>query len=150
MIVFFSIQSIAISPERSYDEGMNDLKTLLNHLPYKLAAYDTQGNFLYDNGGADGSFFPREPENLPDWIMSEVLASPTKERSYQIPTDSFDQVLIQTYQATIDNEGKILGFWETVYDLKQPLKTYLDNSAQALVAWSDATSGASFKEETDF
>lgn len=78
MIVFFSIQSIAISPERSYDEGMNDLKTLLNHLPYKLAAYDTQGNFLYDNGGADGSFFPREPENLPDWIMSEVLASPTK------------------------------------------------------------------------
>ena len=78
---------------------MNDLKTLLNHLPYKLAAYDAQGNFLYDNGGADGSFFPREDENLPDWIMSEVLASPTKERSYQIPTDSFDQVLIQTYQA---------------------------------------------------
>ena len=67
---------------------MNDLKTLLNHLPYKLAAYDAQGNFLYDNGGADGSFFPREPENLPDWIMSEVLASSTKERSYQIPTDS--------------------------------------------------------------
>ena len=150
MIVFFSIQSIAISPERSYDEGMNDLKTLLNHLPYKLAAYDAQGNFLYDNGGADGSFFPREDENLPDWIMSEVLASPTKERSYQIPTDSFDQVLIQTYQAAIDNEGKVLGFWETIYDLKQPLKIYLDNSAQALVAWSDATSGASFKEETDF
>ena len=110
---------------------MNDLKTLLNHLPYKLAAYDAQGNFLYDN-------------------MSEVLASSTKERSYQIPTDSFDQVLIQTYQAAIDNEGKVLGFWETIYDLKQPLKTYLDNSAQALVAWSDATSGASFKEETDF
>lgn len=82
--------------------------------------------------------------------MSEVLASPTKERSYQIPTDSFDQVLIQTYQVAIDNEGKALGFWETIYDLKQPLKTYLDNSAQALVAWSDATSGASFKEETDF
>ena len=149
MIVFFSIQSIAISPERSYDEGMNDLKTLLNHLPYKLAAYDTQGNFLYDNGGADGSFFPREPENLPDWIMSEVLASPTKERSYQIPTDSFDQILIQTYQAAIDNEGKVLGFWETIYDLKQPLKTYLDNSAQALAAWSDTTSGASFKEKAD-
>ena len=113
---------------------MNDLKTLLNHLPYKLAAYDAQGNFLYDNGGADGSFFPRESENLPDWIMSEVLASPTKERSYQIP----------------DKDGNVLGFWETIYDLKQPLKTYLDNSAQALVAWSDATSGASFKEETDF
>ena len=84
---------------------MNDLKTLLNHLPYKLAAYDTQGNF---------------------------------------------QVLIQTYQAAIDKDGNVLGFWETIYDLKQPLKTYLDNSAQALVAWSDATSGASFKEETDF
>ena len=128
---------------------MNDLKTLLNHLPYKLAAYDFTGTFLYDNDGADGSFFPREPENLPDWIMSEVLASPTKERSYQIPTDSFDQILIQTYQAAIDNEGKVLGFWETIYDLKQPLKTYLDNSAQALVAWSDSTSGASFKEKSD-
>ena len=74
----------------------------------------------------------------------------TQDFGYQIPTDSFDQVLIQTYQAAIDNEGKVLGFWETIYDLKQPLKTYLDNSAQALVAWSDATSGASFKEETDF
>ena len=89
---------------------MNDLKTLLNHLSYKLAAYDATGTFLYDNGGADGSFFPRESENLPDWI---------------------------------------LGFWETIYDLKQPLKTYLDNSAQALVAWSDSTSGASFKEKAD-
>ena len=72
MIVLSPIQSIAISPERSYDEGMNDLKTLLNHLPYKLAAYDAQGNFLYDNGGADGSFFPREPENLPDWIIIRI------------------------------------------------------------------------------
>ena len=49
---------------------MNDLKTLLNHLPYKLAAYDATGTLLYDNGGADGSFFPRESENLPDWILS--------------------------------------------------------------------------------
>ena len=75
---------------------MNDLKTLLNHLPYKLAAYDATGTLLYDNGGADGSFFPRESENLPDWILSEILASPNKEMSYQIPTDSFDQILIQT------------------------------------------------------
>ena len=128
---------------------MNDLTTLLNYLPYKLAAYDAKGNFLYDNGGADGSFFPRESENLPDWIMSEVLASPTKTISYPIPTDSFEQILIQTYQASTDQEGRILGFWETIFDLKQPLQTYLDSSAQALVAWSDATSGASFKEEAD-
>lgn len=128
---------------------MNDLTTLLNHLPYKLAAYDAKGNFLYDNGGADGSFFPREAENLPDWIMSEVLASPTKTISYPIPTDSFEQILIQTYQASTDQEGQVLGFWETIFDLKQPLQTHLDSSAQALVAWSDATSGASFKEEAD-
>ena len=49
----------------------------------------------------------------------------------------------------LDKEGNVLGFWETIYDLKQPLKTYLDSSAQALVAWSDATSGASFKEKSD-
>ena len=49
----------------------------------------------------------------------------------------------------VDKEGNVLGFWETIYDLKQPLKTYLDSSAQALVAWSDATSGASFKEKSD-
>ena len=128
---------------------MNDLTTLLNYLPYKLAAYDAKGNFLYDNGGADGSFFPREAESLPDWIMSEVLASPTKTISYPIPTDSFEQILIQTYQASTDQEGQVLGFWETIFDLKQPLQTYLDSSAQALVVWSDATSGASFKEEAD-
>ena len=79
-----------------------------------------------------------------------MLASPTKERSYPDSNRQFDQVLIQTYQAAIDKDGNVLGFWETIYDLKQPLKTHLDNSAQALVAWSDATSGASFKEETDF
>lgn len=128
---------------------MNDLTTLLNHLPYKLAAYDAKGNFLYDNGGADGSFFPREAENLSDWIISEVLASPTKTISYPIPTDSFEQILIQTYQASTDQEGQVLGFWETIFDLKQPLQTYLDSSAQALVSWSDAASGASFKEEAD-
>ena len=128
---------------------MNDLTTLLNHLPYKLAAYDAKGNSLYDNGGADGSFFSREAENLPDWIISEVLASPTKSISYPIPPDSFEQILIQTYQAATDQEGQVLGFWETIFDLKQPLQTYLDSSAQALVAWSDATSGASFKEEAD-
>ena len=86
---------------------------------------------------------------MPDWILSEILASPNKEMSYQIPTDSFDQILIQTYQAALDKEGNVLGFWETIYDLKQPLKTYLDSSAQALVAWSDATSCASFKEKSD-
>lgn len=128
---------------------MNDLTTLLNHLPYKLAAYDAKGNFIYDNGGADGSFFPHDADNLPDWVMSEVLASPTKTISYPIPTDSFEQILIQTYQAATDQEGQVLGFWETIFDLKQPLQTYLDSSAQALVAWSDATSGASFKEESD-
>ena len=64
-------------------------------------------------------------------------------------SDSFEQILIQTYQASTDREGQVLGFWETIFDLKQPLQTYLDSSAQALVAWSDATSGASFKEESD-
>ena len=44
-MILSPIQNIATSPERSYDESMNDLKTLLNLLPYKLAAYDAQGSF---------------------------------------------------------------------------------------------------------
>ena len=91
---------------------MNELPLLLNYLPYKLAAYDAKRKLsLYDNGGADGDFFPREAENLPDWIVSEVLASPTKPLVIPLRQIVLEQILIQTYQASTDQEGRILGFW---------------------------------------
>ena len=64
--------------------------------------------------------------------MSEVLPLLPKKEVIRFQQTVFDQVLIQTYQAAIDNEGKVLGFWETIYDLKQPLKTYLDNLLKLL------------------
>lgn len=130
---------------------MTELQDILKHLPYKLTAYNDEGHYLYDNGGQDGSFFPSEPEDLPKWIRDEVLSQPEKTVTYPVSTESFDQILMQTYQAALTPDGQVLGFWETIFDLKNPLQTYLDNSAQALVAWSDTTSGASIhiEEESD-
>lgn len=135
---------IAISDKSLYHKPMIDLHPILSHLPYKLTAYDAKGNYLYDNGGSDGSFFPDGQQNLPDWIKEELLASPEKSLSYPIPSDSFETILMQTYQAALTSDGELIGFWETIFDLKGPLEAYLDSSAQALVAWSDTTSGASF------
>lgn len=117
--------------------------TFLDFLPYKVAFYDQHFTKVYSNGKSDGSFFPTEDPTLPDWIWQEITQSPHQTLHIQVPTSSFDHVLIQSYQALYDTNGDFQGVMETVQDLKPLLTSYLNHSGQALVGWSDVTSGAS-------
>lgn len=127
---------------------MTSIKTIMNQLPNKIAFYDKKGLPLYNNGQADGSLLPdQEAQPLEDWLLKKLTENPTKSLSFQVPTQAFDQILMQTYQAALDEQGQIIGIMETITDFKEPLTTYLEDSAQALVGWSDATSGPSIKSE---
>ncbi|MBM7642777.1 sodium transporter [Streptococcus loxodontisalivarius] len=124
------------------------MKNLMNHLPYKIAYYDAQGHALFDNGGADGSFLRDDvKQDLPSWIREELLLSDSKSLQMQIPTDAFDKILFAHYQASLDDQGQLLGFSETVYDFRQALTSYLNETGQAIVGWSDVTSGPSIKND---
>ena len=55
----------------------------------------------------------------------------------------FDHILFQTYQAVKDDSGELLGVITFIQDLKPVLASYLNESGQAIVGWSDVTSGPS-------
>lgn len=124
--------------------NMKNIEELLAHLPYRASFYDNNFSLIYSNNRSDGSFFPEnESEKLPEWIWQSLHQSPEKSLHLQIPTDSFDAILIQTYQLISDSSGKSLGIITYIQDLKPLLSSYLNETGQAIVAWSDTTSGPS-------
>lgn len=125
-------------------DNMKDIKALLAHLPYRASFYDNNLKLIYSNHRSDGSFFTEnESEKLPEWIWQSLHQSPEKSLHLQIPTDSFEAILMQTYQLILDNSGKSLGVITYIQDLKPLLSSYLKETGQAIVAWSDTTSGPS-------
>ena len=63
-----------------------------------------------------------------------------------IPSSSFSHILLQHYQGLLSQDGQLLGVLAQVIDLTPLLATYLEESGQALVGWSDTTSGASISD----
>lgn len=125
-------------------DNMKDIKALLAHLPYRASFYDNNLSLIYSNNRSDGSFFPEnESEKLPEWIWQNLHQVPERVLHLQIPTDNFDAILIQTYQLISDSSGKSLGVITYIQDLKPLLSSYLKETGQAIVAWSDTTSGPS-------
>lgn len=125
-------------------DNMKDIKALLAHLPYRASFYDNNSKLIYSNHRSDGSFFTEnESEKLPEWIWQSLHQSPEKSLHLQIPTDSFEAILMQTYQLILDNSGKSLGVITYIQDLRPLLSSYLKETSQAIVAWSDTTSGPS-------
>lgn len=125
-------------------DNMKNIEALLAHLPYRASFYDNNLKLIYSNNCSDGSFFPEnESEKLPEWIWQSLHQSPEKSLHLQIPTDSFDAILTQTYQLILDTSGQSLGVITYVQDLKPLLSSYLKETGQAIVAWSDTTSGPS-------
>ncbi|WP_261379610.1 hypothetical protein [Streptococcus sp. sy004] len=123
---------------------------LLNYLPLRLTIFDEKGHVLYSNGQPDGSFFfADDVEPLESWILSDIKTSQTDSLHLPIPLDSFNQRLIQTYQALYDDQKKLRGIFQYTQDISPLLKAYLDDSGQALVGWSDVTSGASISNQDD-
>ncbi|MGT2906490.1 sodium transporter [Streptococcus dentiloxodontae] len=118
----------------------------LTLLPYRFSLYDKNLQLIYSNNQSDGSFFPdAEKQELPKWIWEALQTAPDKSLHLPVADDAFERILIQTYQALYDNEGVFQGICSYIQDLKPMLNTYLNESGQALVGWSDATSGPSIK-----
>lgn len=116
----------------------------LNNLPYRLSFYSPSNHLIYSNQASDGSFFPTdEPQALPDWLWNDTLAAKEKGYHLEVASDSFEAKLIQTYQAIYDSEKNLLGVITYIQDIQPILASYLESSGQALVGWSDTTSGPS-------
>ncbi|SEF19469.1 hypothetical protein SAMN04487839_101356 [Streptococcus gallolyticus] len=125
-------------------DNMKNIEELIAHLPYQASFYDNNLSLIYSNNRYDGSVFSKnEVKKLPKWIWQNLHQVPERVIHLQIPTDSFDAILIQTYQLISDSSGKSLGVITYIQDLKPLLSSYLNETGQAIVAWSDTTSGPS-------
>lgn len=125
-------------------DNMKNIEELIAHLPYRASFYDNNLSLIYSNNRYDGSVFSKnESEKLPKWIWQNLHQVPERVLHLQIPTDCFDAILIQTYQLISDSSGKSLGVITYIQDLKPLLSSYLNETGQAIVAWSDTTSGPS-------
>jgi hypothetical protein len=120
----------------------------LDFLPYRVTFYDNNLKLAYSNHMPDGSFFPEEDADLlPDWVWQALDNSTHKSLHVQIPTESFDKLMLQSYQALYDKDNILQGVYSYIQDLKPILASYLEESGQAIVGWSDVTSGASIKND---
>ncbi|XCY70531.1 hypothetical protein ABG808_00375 [Streptococcus iniae] len=64
-----------------------------------------------------------------------------------MPSASLDHIYFQSYYAIRDHQKHYLGSIDIVQDLKPILSQYLDETAQAIVGWSDVTSGPSISDD---
>lgn len=122
----------------------------LNYFPYFACLTDQNGERLVTNNKPTDPFDLEETpqQNLPKWILEQLKAEPDTAFHTTIPSLSLNQILIQTYQPIQDENGQLAGILEYVQDIKPLLKNYLEESGQALVGWSDVTSGASIHNDT--
>ncbi|MXQ48260.1 hypothetical protein GRB29_02400 [Streptococcus pneumoniae] len=121
------------------------LNTYPDKHPMKLTFFDEDGQVVYDNKGFDGNFisFNQEAQPLEDWIQEKIKNDTKHHLTLTVPSPSFDHILIQDYRGLYDQDGNFFGTFSQVIDLKPLLEAYLEDSGQALVGWSDTTSGAS-------
>ncbi|MFA9492548.1 hypothetical protein [Streptococcus sp. E17BB] len=118
----------------------------LDKLPLHAAITDQDNHLIYHNQKPKDPFFFDELEQTPveDWLIQEVLTKPEHAVHLLLPATSFDQILIQSYQGLYDN-NQFQGIFQQVQDIKPMLASYLAETGQAIVGWSDTTSGASIK-----
>ncbi|MGX7776710.1 hypothetical protein ACVV62_06460 [Streptococcus pluranimalium] len=121
------------------------LNTYPDKHPMKLTFFDENGQVVYDNKGFDGNFFSfnQEAQPLEDWIQEKIKNDTKHHLTLTVPSPSFDHILIQDYRGLYDQDGNFFGTFSQVIDLKPLLEAYLEDSGQAIVGWSDTTSGAS-------
>lgn len=120
----------------------------LDQLPLHVALTNQDNQVTYHNGQPKDPFLPLdiEPEPVPDWIIEEVKTKSDHAVHLLLPSISFEQILIQSYQGLYD-QSQFKGIFQQVQDIKPMLASYLKETGQALVGWSDTVSGASIKND---
>lgn len=120
----------------------------LDQLPLHVALTNAANQVTYHNGKPKDPFLFDELDQAPveDWIIKEVQTRPDHAVHLLLPSLSFEQILIQSYQGLYD-QGQFTGIFQQVQDIKPILASYLKETGQALVGWSDTVSGASIKND---
>ncbi|EHI69602.1 multidrug transporter [Streptococcus ictaluri] len=118
----------------------------LEHLPLQARLSDQNGNIIYNNHKFNGSFFADQETKLEEWLLHELKANAYHQKYYFIPSASLDHIYIQHYQALYDASGNFIGIYDNVQDFKPILSQYLEETGQAIVGWSDVTSGPSISD----
>lgn len=121
---------------------------LLDHFPYQLRLADQKGDFLWQNHQFNGSFFPDQDQAIDSWILRQFQRQKDlSAKHFLLPFASLDHIYFQSYFALRDPKGHYLGSFDMVQDLKPILAHYLEETAQAIVGWSDVTSGPSISND---
>ncbi len=120
----------------------------LRDFPYQLRISDKDGHFTFHNQQFNGTFFPDQTSRLEPWLYQQ-LSDPERADSKHLllPSASLDHIYFQSYYAIRDHQKHYLGSIDIVQDLKPILSQYLDETAQAIVGWSDVTSGPSISDD---
>lgn len=117
---------------------------LLTLFPNDLVIEDTDGNTHINH--LSHSIFTNDSK-IESWVLSEPSFLENGYIHFLEPSDSFEQIMMDSYYLLKDNNAMIKGYAYQKQDIKPILKSYLDETAQALVGWSNVVSGASIKNE---
>lgn len=122
--------------------------SLLDAFPFQIRQSDHTGQMIYHNHQFNGSFFPEDDQELEGWIYRQFKTNPQEAtKHFLLPTASSDHIYFQSYYGLQDENGQYLGTLDFVQDLKPILAQYLEETAQAIVGWSDVTSGPSISDD---
>ncbi|MFS1663661.1 hypothetical protein [Streptococcus sp. zg-JUN1979] len=122
--------------------------SLLDNLPYRLSLYDKKGSVFYSN---QAPLAPLEPfqaeESLDSWFKTQLQHTKSKSLHMTQANLSFDTLMMDSYYSVTDTKNQPLGYLRLAQDIKPLLESYLAESGQALVGWSDVTSGPSMSDD---
>lgn len=122
--------------------------SLLDAFPFQIRQSDHTGQIIYHNHQFNGSFFPEDDQELEGWIYRQFQTNPqAATKHFLLPTASSDHIYFQSYYGLQDPDGHYIGTLDLVQDLKPILAQYLEETAQAIVGWSDVTSGPSISDD---
>ena len=124
----------------------------LSDLPYRVRFFDAADRLIYSNHRPDSSLAFAEDstdsQKLEETIIQELRQNEKDSLHFPIADTTFDHILIQSYQKLYDANQQLIGTLESVQDFKPILAAYLKETGQALVGWSDTTSGPSIADHS--
>ncbi|WP_221912685.1 hypothetical protein [Streptococcus halichoeri] len=128
-----------------YQQLTSNLQTYLQQFPSQMRMANAKGQILYHNHQFNGSFLPSDENHLETWIWQHLRKQGNLH--LLLPFASLDHIYFQSYYGLQDENGCYVGSLDLVQDLKPILAQYLDETAQAIVGWSDVTSGPSISTD---
>ncbi len=142
---------------------VDQINSLLKHLPMEVTFADENSQFLYYNYRAEPEemLAPRAPEQVGDALTDghPEAAQENMQRALDLfyageidffqrvaPSDNEDAFKVVTYQGVYDEEGEYRGINQYAQDIQPLIDFYLEETGMMLVKDPDAVSGATPEE----